>query len=119
MKVNQRIKYIRENKRLSQEAVAFQLELSQSQYSRRENGEIPFTTNEIETLADILDVKIAELYGEETIVFNNKNQKGGSFGQFIAVPDLLIEQYEARLKEKERIIQLLEEKISSLVNLNK
>lgn len=112
MKVYERIKTYREHKKISQEAVSYNLDLSQSQYSRRESGEIPFTADEVEMLSSILDVKISELYGEETIIFNNHNQKGGNFGQHITVHDKLIEQFEERIKEKEKIIQLLEDKIN-------
>lgn len=119
MKVYERIKTTRENKKLSQDSVAFNLNLGQSQYSRRENGEIPFSAEEIEKLSAILDTKISELYGEETIIFNSHNQKGGAFGQFenyITVPDKLIDQYEKRLEEKETIISLLKEQINDLKN---
>ena len=114
MKVYERVKTVRENKKLSQDSVAYELDLNQSQYSRRENGEIPFSAEEIEKLASVLDTKISELYGEETIIFNNHNQKGGAFGQYVTVPDKLIEQYEKRLEEKETIILLLREQIEML-----
>ena len=39
MKLHEKIKSIRENKRFSQDSIAYELGLSQSQYSRRENGE--------------------------------------------------------------------------------
>lgn len=116
MKVFERVKSLRVSKKISQESIAFELSLNQSQYSRRECGEIPFTADEVEKLSSILDVKISELYGEETIIFNKHNQKGGTLGQYITVPDKLIEQYEERLKEKETIIQLLREQIAMLKN---
>ena len=34
-------------------------------------------------------------------------QKGGNFGQYVSIPDKLIEQYEARLKEKDEMIEIL------------
>lgn len=42
MKIHETIKEIREDKKISQEVVAHNLRLSQSQYSRRESGEIKF-----------------------------------------------------------------------------
>lgn len=116
MKIFERVKSLRESKKLSQESIAFELSLNQSQYSRRENGEISFSAEEVERLASVLDTKISELYGEETVIFNNHNQKGGTLGQYITVPDKLIEQYEERLKEKETIIQLLREQIAMIKN---
>lgn len=112
MKIHEKIRLSRELKKMSQESVAFDLNLNQSQYSRRESGEIPFSADEIGKLAPILGVKVSELYGEETMVFNNHNQKGGAFG--IAISDKIIELYEERLKEKDAIIALLKERIDSI-----
>lgn len=114
MKIHERIKSIREDKRLSQELLAHELGLSQSQYSRRESGEIKFVAEEIAQLSKALETKIAELYGEEATVFNNNNQQGGNFfgqfGSYINLPEKLIEQYEKRIQEKDELIALLREK---------
>lgn len=107
MKLHERVKTIREEKKLPQDFIAHELGLSQSQYSRRESGEIKFDADEILQLSKTLDTKISELYGEETNVFKNSNQKGGTFGQFVTIPDKLIEQYEKRLQEKDEMIELL------------
>jgi transcriptional regulator with XRE-family HTH domain len=112
MKIHEKIKEIREFKKISQEVIAYELGLDQSQYSRRENGEIKFVVDEIELISKILDTKISQLYGEETNVFNLNVQKGGNFGQYISVPEKLIEQYEIRLLEKEKLIDFLKEQIS-------
>lgn len=107
MKLHEKVKLLREEKKLSQDYVAHELGLNQSQYSRRENGQISFIAEEISPLAALLETTIAELYGEETIIFNNHDQKGGNFGQHLNIPDKLIEQYEVRLKEKDEMIQML------------
>lgn len=107
MKLYEKVKQLREDKKLSQDYIAHQLGLSQSQYSRRENGQISFIAEEISQLAKLMETTIAELYGEETIIFNNHDQKGGNFGQYLTVSDKLIEQYEARLKEKDDMIHML------------
>ncbi len=112
MKIHEKIKEIREFKKISQEVIAYELGLDQSQYSRREKGEIKFVVDEIELISKILDTKISQLYGEETLIFNNHDQKGGNFGQYISVPEKLIEQYEIRLLEKEKLIDFLKEQIS-------
>lgn len=114
MKVFERVKTIRERKRISQNAIAYKLDLDQSQYSRRENGRVPFSAAEIEEIAAVLEINISELYGEATATFNNHDQNGGAFGQYITVPDKLIEQYEKRIEEKETIISLLNEQIEIL-----
>lgn len=110
MRLNEKVKTLREDKKLSQSYLAHELGLEQSQYSRREKGEIQFVPDEIIKLSKLLETTIANLFDEETIVFNNIDQKGGNFGQYITVSDKLIEQYELRLKEKDDLIELLRQK---------
>lgn len=93
--------------KISQEFISHELGLSQSQYSRRENGEVKFVTEEIGKLAKLLEVSVSHIYGEETNSFTVHTQNGGNFGQYIQVSEKLIEQFEARLKEKNEIILLL------------
>jgi transcriptional regulator with XRE-family HTH domain len=112
MKIYEKIKEIREFKKISQDMIAFELSLDQSQYYRREKDEIKFVVDEIEIISKILDTKISQIYGEETLIFNNHDQKGESFGQYVSVPEKLIEQYEIRLLEKEKLIAFLKEQIS-------
>ena len=110
MKIHEKIRDIRESKKISQSAIAHELGLEQSQYSRREKGEIQFVPEEIAILSKVLKTTISNLFGEETIVFNNNEQKGGNFGQYITMPEKLIEQYELRIKEKDELISLLRKK---------
>ncbi len=114
MKLNEKVKYYREIKRLSQESVAFELGLNQSQYSRRENGSIKFDADEISHLSKILDVSATELFGDEAVIFNNTNQSGGNFGQYIQFPEKTIRQYEKRLLEKDDLIQFLKDRVHFL-----
>ncbi len=116
MDLHYKVKLLREDKKISQEHIAHHLGLSQSQYSRRENGEIKFIAEEISKLSKILEIPISQLFGEESNSFSVQTQNGGNFGQHITIPEKLIEQYEARLTEKEKVIQLLEEKIRLLKN---
>jgi transcriptional regulator with XRE-family HTH domain len=119
MKIYEKVKFYRETKRLSQENIAFELGLNQSQYSRRESGVIKFTAEEIEKLSKSLDVSPNELFSDETVVFNNSNQTGGNFGQYISTPIDLVNQYELRIKEKDEVISLLKDKIESFEKANK
>ena len=98
--------------KISQEFISHELGLSQSQYSRRENGEVKFVTEEIGKLAKLLEVSVSHIYGEETNSFTVHTQNGGNFGQYIQVSEKLIEQFEARLKEKNEIILLLKTQYS-------
>ena len=112
MKIHEKVKDVRENRKLSQEFIAHKLGLDQSQYSRRESGEIKFLAEEIILLSKALDTKISELYNEESTVFNNLDQKGGASGQYVTiVSDKLIEQFEKRIIEKDTIIEELKKEI--------
>ncbi len=114
MKLHDKVKLFRENKWLSQESIAFELGLSQSQYSRRESGSIKFNSDDIIKLSKILEVSLDELFGDDIIIFNNNNQKGGVFGNNVFIPEDLINQYQLRIQEKDDFILLLKEKIKKL-----
>ena len=107
MQVHEKIKAIREEKKLSQGYLAQELGLDQSQYSRREKGEIPFVPNEILKISKLLKTSISNLFGEETSI----DQKDVRLGQNVSIDEKLIEQYELRIKEKEEMIALLKSKI--------
>jgi hypothetical protein len=64
-------------------------------------------------LAEVLDIDIAELFNDSTTIFTSNNQSGGNFGQYVALPDKLIEQYEARLREKDELIAVLKAQINT------
>lgn len=54
------------------------------------------------------------MYDEETTVFNNIDQKGGNFGQYVSVSEKLIEQYDLLLLEKDKRIMEKDKRISEL-----
>lgn len=112
MEIHKTIKKLREDRHFSQEAIAHALDLKQSQYSRRENGEIAFSAREIPILAKELGSSVAKIYGEETNSFSVQTQNGGNFGQYVSVPEKLIEQYEDRLREKDETIAFLRSRIN-------
>ena len=114
METFEKVRFFREQKRLSQEFVSTLLNIEQSQFSRRDSGQIPFSINELEKLSELFDVEISEFFKEKTVIFTSNNQSGGSFGQYVSIPDRLIEQYEMRLKEKEEMNDLLKEQIKQL-----
>jgi transcriptional regulator with XRE-family HTH domain len=116
MKIHEKVKFFREAKGLSQEAIAYRLGIEQSQYSRRENGQVKFSIEEIVDISKMLEVEISELVTDQTFVFNASNQSGGNFGQYITIPEMLISQYELRIKEKDEMIQLLKHTIETMKN---
>lgn len=119
MELHEKVKFYREAKKLSQDSVAYNLGLDQSQYSRRENGSIKFNSDEISQLCQVLEVTPLELFNSESVIFNNTNQQGGNFGQYISFPEELQKQYELRIKEKDEMINLLKEEISLYKKIHK
>jgi len=114
MKLHDKVKLYRESKKLSQENVAYKLGLNQSQYSRRESGNILFSVKELESLSKLFEIQTSDLLNDEKIIFNKKDQKRGIFGNYITMPNELIQQYEKRLQEKDEYIATLKEQISLL-----
>lgn len=114
MEVFEKVRFFRENKKMSQDFISTFLDIEQSQYSRRESGQIPFSINELEKLSEIFEIEISEFFKEKTVIFNSNNQSGGNFGQYVSIPDKLIEQFELRLQEKDEIISMLKEQILQL-----
>lgn len=111
MEIFEKVRFFREQKKLSQEYISTLLNIEQSQFSRRESGQIPFSINDLEKLSELLDVDVTHFFKNNTVVFTSNNQSGGSLGQYVSIPDRLIEQYELRIKEKDDLIQLLQEQI--------
>ena len=117
MKLHEHIKELRETRNIPQEAVAYDLGMSQSQYSRREKGEVNFLAKEITIIATALGVEVAEIYGVEGSEINSSDQKEGSSGKFeniFYLPEKLIEQFERRIREKDEVIYLLKNEIQEL-----
>ena len=119
MELHEKVKFYRESKKLSQDSVAYNLGLDQSQYSRRENGTIQFKSDEISKLCETLEISPMELFNSESVIFNNTNQQGSNFGQYISFPEELQKQYELRLQEKDEMINLLKEEISLYKKIHK
>ena len=63
MKLHEKVKLLRDDKKLSQDFLAHELGLDQSQYSRREKGEIQFVPEEIKKLSKLLETTISNLFG--------------------------------------------------------
>jgi transcriptional regulator with XRE-family HTH domain len=116
MKVHEKVRFYREKKGIAQEVLAYKMGIEQSQYSRRESGQIEFKAEEILKIAPMLEVEPADLYADQTIVFNSTNQSGGYFGQYIQISDKLIEQFEARIREKDELIANLKTQLQNIKN---
>ena len=109
MKLHEKVRRFRELNQWSQENLAYELGLNQSQYSRRENGSIKFNSEEIILLARIFKISPSLLFGEEEKDSNSANAQVSKFAEKLS--NELIQQYELRLKEKDELIAELREKI--------
>ena len=62
MKVNEKIKFLRESKHLSQEEMANKLGMSTNGYAKIERGETRLNIPKLEQIVNILDMDIIELH---------------------------------------------------------
>lgn len=78
LEIHERIRIQRQRKGYSQEAMAFELGISQGTYSKIERGETEITAKRLCEIADILKINVIELlpkskYGSGINVFGLKN----------------------------------------------
>ena len=79
--IKQKLINKRVEKNLSQEELASLLGITQSQYSRRENGQTKISKKEWDKMAKLLDTPLEDIYEPEdgVYVFHNENASG-NFG---------------------------------------
>lgn len=109
-----KLKRLRSQKGFTQEQVAEHLHISQSAYARIENGESNSWANHLEAISHLFDIQPDELLRQETIsVGSIENNSGALYniGDINQLSEKLIEQYEARLKEKDELIASLKAKL--------
>ena len=114
-KMGMRIRTLRTSKGISQEEIADRLHISQSAYSRIENGESNNWINLIEKICNVLDVKPEELFASEGLVQNNSDnasavQNHTQHDTHITInhlSDKVIELYEEKNKKLEAEIERL------------
>jgi transcriptional regulator with XRE-family HTH domain len=107
-----RIKEIRESQGLSQEAVAYQLNISQQAYSRIEKNPDSASLKRLRDLSGVFGVSLASLVGEEdTYIQQNFQQQGGHSSSVIHVHGTMnvIEKeiYEEHIKDLRQQIETL------------
>jgi hypothetical protein len=111
------------------------LKISQSQYYRKERGTSKIQENEWDILAKILDVDKSELRDESSIsTFNNHTEDGDIYSSHIMYVSeqlaselkehivtlkekntFIKEQYEHRIREKDKMIDLLKQNNDSQI----
>lgn len=101
---------LRKQKNWSQEQTADYLSISRSVYQRIETGEGYSWACNLEKICDVFEIKPEELIRQDHLIINHNQQGGGGYIQIVnQLSDKLIEQFEARIKEKDEIIATLRE----------
>ncbi|KMK52453.1 hypothetical protein RO21_00970 [[Actinobacillus] muris] len=118
MKINEKIRHLRETKNWSQEEMASKLNMSTNGYSKIERGESKINTERLEQIANILDMDMLELisigernvmFFQESVVSNSLNIMGSS--QEIAFE---IKNLKQELSHKEEVIEMQKKEIAML-----
>lgn len=73
MKVNEKIRQLRELNQLSQEEMAAKLHLSKSGYAKIEKGERGLDLVKLEKIANVLDIELSDLFDKNMICLINEN----------------------------------------------
>ena len=137
MKINEKIRQLREQHQLSQENMADKLGMSVTGYAKIERGEVRSNLPRLEQISEVLDMDICELlsYGEsEKVYFNNSvtestNSNNSNNFLFAVGNDnlekaiqqlqLIISHKDELLAQKDKIILGLEREIALLRNMHK
>lgn len=120
-KICRNIKNIRMMKGYSQENMAEELEMTQRNYGRIENGNTDLTVFMLYKICDVLGVDVSVIMNlRENLIMNNinHNQHNGHITYYNATEvkhiqelyERLLKEKEALLHEKERHIELLKQK---------
>ena len=137
MKINEKIRQLREQHQLSQENMADRLGMSVTGYAKIERGEVRSNLPRLEQISEVFDMDICELlsYGEtEKVYFNNSvtestNSNNSNSFLFAVGNDnlekaiqqlqLIISHKDELLAQKDKIILGLEREIALLRNMHK
>ena len=113
--IGEKIKLLREKKGFTQKEIAEHLNISQSTYARIETGESNSWASYLERLCNLLNVSPSELFNTDTFILNQKNDGDSQNGYIInQLSEKLIDQYEARIADKEAAIKELRGQVNEL-----
>ena len=116
--IGERIRKLREEKKITQEKMAFELDLSsQSNYNRLEKDDRRLTVPKLQKISEILKVTISQLFNEQTskLIHQHDNQNPTAYNvenlyqDNCELKDKVIEQLEIRIIEKNEMIQFLKD----------
>lgn len=116
------IKRIRKQKGYSHENMAHELDISQVAYSKIEKSDTKLSVERLYKIAEILETKVGDLLEvNPNNVYNQNNYEQGTFIGHQQVQNLyednkdktdkIIQLYEARLQDKDRLIVQLEKMV--------
>jgi transcriptional regulator with XRE-family HTH domain len=108
MQIASKIRKIRELKGYSQEYMADKLKVSQATYIKLEKDDKFVNFEKLAEISAIFEIDPLKLINfDEQVVFNNYNSTQAGFNNYIQLPEKLIEQYEARIKQLEEEVVFL------------
>lgn len=115
MIIGAKLKKAREAKRMSQDELALILNITQKTVSNWESDKGFPSLDYLAKIETVLDVDILSWLAEKGIVFNQHNDKGDNAAIINRTfSEELKEQYEKRLREKDKNIELLQGEIRFL-----
>lgn len=108
----------------TQENMAKLLHMTQSQYQRREKGDIKISDEEWERIAKALDTNVEDIKEDDSKlqVNNYDNNSGSYFGSnnyFYNIPDFVLENQQDFINLLKKEIQDLKDEINVLKSQNK
>ena len=134
MRINEKIRQLREQHQLSQENMADKLGMSVTGYGKIERGEVRSNLSRLEQISEVFDMDICELlsFGEnDKVYFNNTVSDSNHSNNFLfAVGNdnlekviqqlqLILSHKDELLAQKDKIINGLEREIELLKKLQK
>lgn len=113
--VGSRIRKLRDEKGITQEIMAMEMEVTQSNYGRLEKDDQRLTVPKLLKIAEVLSVNISYLFNEKTAkVINQHNNENPNaynvenlYNDNKDFTEKIIEQYELRIQEKDELITFL------------
>lgn len=119
--VKEKLIKMRKEKKFSQQDIAEHLNISQSQYQRKEKGETGITETEWERIAKLLEIDVDDIKesSETSNVMNNFDNSSGNFGNntnnYYNVPEFLLENLQDYIKILKEENQKLKEELKKII----
>ena len=118
-KIGQKVRQIRELKKISREQMADNLKMSLPGYSRIERDEVEVTIERANQIANVLGISLTELISfDEKYIFNNYANNQNAFvinsevySENKKTQDELVSFLKLQLKEKDELISTLIKKV--------